>query len=107
MTSLGLPDSLLATLPGSFYTDETIFAREQEQIFEASWCCVVRAEDVAAPGAFRTVDVGRENLIVSRSRSGAIRAFYNVCRHRGSRCDHRGERAGQANVAVRLPRVDL
>ena len=85
MTSLDLPDSLIATLPGHFYTDETVFALEQEKIFEAMWFCVVRSDDLGGPGAFKTVQVGRENLLVSRSRTGEIRAFFNVCRHRGAR----------------------
>jgi len=88
VTALGLPDSLLATLPGACYTDEMVFAVEQERIFEAMWFCAVRASDIATAGAFRTVQVGREDLIVSRSHSGEVRAFYNVCRHRGARlCD--------------------
>src|SRR6195952_5435808 len=85
VTSVDLPDSLIATLPGALYTDETVFALEQEKIFESMWFCVVRSDDLAGPGAFKTVQVGRENLLVSRSRTGAIRAFYNVCRHRGAR----------------------
>jgi Rieske 2Fe-2S family protein len=80
-----LPASLIATLPGHSYTDETVFALEQEKIFEAMWFCVVRSSDIALPGAFKTVQVGRENLIVSRSRTGGVRAFFNVCRHRGAR----------------------
>jgi Rieske 2Fe-2S family protein len=85
VTSLDLPDSLIATLPGTMYTDETVFALEQEKIFEAMWFCVVRSDDLSGPGAFKTVQVGRENLLVSRSRTGEIRAFFNVCRHRGAR----------------------
>jgi glycine betaine catabolism A len=85
VTSLELPDSLIATLPGTYYTDETVFALEQERIFEAMWFCVVRSDDLPTAGSFRTVQVGRENLLVSRSRTGAIRAFFNVCRHRGAR----------------------
>ncbi len=80
-----LPASLLPTLPGSYYTDESIFSLEQQRIFAQMWCCAVRSSDLAAPGAFRTVQVGGESVIVSRNRSGAVRAFLNVCRHRGAR----------------------
>ena len=79
-----LTSSLLRTLPGSAYTDPVVFAAEQERIFEPSWTCVAAASDLAAPGAFRTVTVGRESVIVVRGRDGALRAFLNVCRHRGS-----------------------
>ncbi|MER6415275.1 aromatic ring-hydroxylating dioxygenase subunit alpha, partial [Streptomyces humidus] len=54
MTSSSLPDSLIATLPGSSYTDPAVFAQEQERIFEAMWFCVARGSDLAKPGAFRT-----------------------------------------------------
>ncbi|MFC0849539.1 aromatic ring-hydroxylating dioxygenase subunit alpha [Streptomyces noboritoensis] len=77
--------SLLETLPGRFYCDPAVFAQEQERIFETLWCCAVRAADLDRPGAFRTVQVGRENVLVVRTREGALRAFLNVCRHRGAR----------------------
>ena len=79
-----LPESLISTLPGSYYTDPAIFAMEQDRIFEAMWFCVVRAADLDKPGAFRTVQVGRESVLVTRSRSGEVRAFFNICRHRGA-----------------------
>ncbi|WP_344932854.1 aromatic ring-hydroxylating dioxygenase subunit alpha [Sphaerisporangium flaviroseum] len=77
--------SLLATLAGGLYTDENIFALEQQRIFEEMWFCAVRSDDLGKPGAFRTVQVGRESVIVSRAKDGSIRAFLNVCRHRGAR----------------------
>ncbi|HET6860363.1 MAG TPA: aromatic ring-hydroxylating dioxygenase subunit alpha [Streptomyces sp.] len=77
--------SLIPTLPGHFYTDPEIFRQEQERIFEALWYCAVRAADLQRPGAFRTVQVGRESVLVTRTRTGELRAFLNVCRHRGAR----------------------
>ncbi len=77
--------SLLPTLPGHYYTDPAFFTREQELIFERMWFCAARGEDVATPGAFRTVRVGRESVLVTRARDGGARAFLNVCRHRGAR----------------------
>ncbi|MFE9098125.1 aromatic ring-hydroxylating dioxygenase subunit alpha [Streptomyces sp. NPDC007264] len=85
MTSTSLPESLIATLPGSSYTDPGIFAQEQERIFERMWFCVARSSDLARPGAFRTVDVGRESVLVTRARDTSVRAYLNVCRHRGAR----------------------
>src|SRR5690349_24225229 len=62
------------------------------------WCCVARAADLPKPGAFRTVPVGRESILLTRSRDG-IRAFYNVCRHRGARlCT---EESGTLQRAIR------
>jgi glycine betaine catabolism A len=77
--------SLIRTLPGVAYTDPAVFAAEQERIFERMWNCVALAADLAGPGAFRTVTVGRESVVLVRGRDGALRAFLNVCRHRGAR----------------------
>jgi glycine betaine catabolism A len=93
VTTTQLPESLISTLPGHFYTDSDIFTLEQEKLFERMWFCAVRAADLGKPGAFKTVQVGRESVIVTRSRSGEIRAFLNVCAHRGARLcvDESGE----------------
>ena len=85
MTTTGDPQSLLATLPGQYYTDPAIFALEQSRIFEQQWFCAVRGQDLDKPGAFRTVQIGRESVLVTRGRDGTINAFLNVCRHRGAR----------------------
>ena len=74
----------LPTLPGRYYTDPAIFEREKRNIFERQWQYVCRAEDVPSPGRFVRVMVGNENVIVVRGRDGELRAFLNVCRHRGS-----------------------
>jgi Rieske 2Fe-2S family protein len=95
--TMSLPPSLVATLPGASYTDPAQFRLEQERIFEAMWYCAARADDLAAPGAFRTVTVGRESVLLSRARDGSIRAFLNVCRHRGARlCTEESGNTGRA-----------
>jgi Rieske 2Fe-2S family protein len=76
--------SLIPTLAGAYYTDPDVFAREQQFIFEQMWFCVVRSSDLAKPGAFQKVQVGRESVLVIRGRDGALRAFLNICRHRGA-----------------------
>jgi Rieske 2Fe-2S family protein len=96
-----LPVSLLPTLAGHYYSDPDIFAREQRAIFERMWFCAVRSADIAKPGAFRTVQVGRESILVTRSRSGAARAFLNVCRHRGARLC--AEESGEVKRAFQCP----
>ena len=85
MTQTALPSSLIPTLPGSTYTDPAIFAQEQEKIFEQMWFCAVRSADLPDAGNFRTVQIGRESVLVTRSRDGALRAFLNICRHRGAK----------------------
>jgi Rieske 2Fe-2S family protein len=83
-----ISESLISTLPGMSYVAPEVFAAEQAAILEQTWFCAVRATDLAGPGSFRTVQIGRESVIVSRNRRGEIRAFFNICRHRGVRlCD--------------------
>ena len=99
--STQLPPSLIATLPGRSYTAPQAFAAEQERIFEAQWIAAGRAADLAAPGSFRTASVGRESVLLLRGQDGALRAFLNVCRHRGARlCT---ATSGQVKRAVQCP----
>ncbi|MFD9661223.1 aromatic ring-hydroxylating dioxygenase subunit alpha [Rhodococcus sp. NPDC059968] len=76
--------ALIPTLGGRYYTDADIFTDEQENLFEAMWFCAVRAADLADPGAFRKITVGRESVLLVRGRDGELRAFLNICRHRGA-----------------------
>ncbi|MFE7129552.1 aromatic ring-hydroxylating dioxygenase subunit alpha [Streptomyces sp. NPDC057638] len=92
---------LIPTLPGRLYTSPEFFAREQEAIFESLWFCAVRCSELASPGAFRTVMIGRENILIVRHGDGGLRAFLNVCRHRGARlCT---EEAGEVRRTLRCP----
>jgi Rieske 2Fe-2S family protein len=77
--------SYLSTLPGRYYYDPAIYEQELEHIFSEMWVCVGRAEAFPAAGSYQVVSVGRESVIVVRDREGVLRAFLNVCRHRGSR----------------------
>jgi Rieske 2Fe-2S family protein len=81
MTSLQLE----RTLPSDWYRSETIFHVEKERIFFREWFAVCREEELAAPGDHLTLDVAGESILLVRNRDGQLRAFYNVCRHRGSR----------------------
>jgi Rieske 2Fe-2S family protein len=76
------------TLDGSAYLDPATFDREIERVFGRSWLCAGREEQLREPGDFLTIAVGAENILVLRDRSGGVRAFHNLCRHRGARlCD--------------------
>jgi len=87
------------TLPGRFYWDPDIYARELEAIFYRSWLYVCREEDLPSPGSYVTRAIGNENLILVRDERGEAHAFYNVCRHRGSRLLK--EEAGQGLKNIR------
>ena len=72
-------------LPSSWYRSAEVFALEKERIFCREWLCVGREEELTGPGAHRVLDVLGESVILLRNREGVLRAFYNTCRHRGSR----------------------
>ena len=78
-------NSLVPTLPGSYYTDQAIFGQEQDEIFGTHWLCAARSDDVPEPGQFLVVQAARESVLVVRQQDGGLRAFLNVCRHRGAR----------------------
>jgi len=73
------------TLPREYYTSEAVLAEERERVFASGWNCVGRASRLAQPGDYMVREVAGESLIVLRDRSGTLRAFFNVCRHRGTR----------------------
>jgi glycine betaine catabolism A len=77
--------SLIPTLPGARYTDAALFAQEQELIFERGWLCLARSGDLTEPGQFQVVQAGRESVLIVRQPDLSLRAFLNVCRHRGAR----------------------
>ncbi|MGH3493116.1 MAG: aromatic ring-hydroxylating oxygenase subunit alpha [Sciscionella sp.] len=85
MTTVAARASLVQTLPGQFYTSPEFFAAEQHALLESLWICAVRSAELDQPGTFRTVDVGSESVLITRSRDGSLRAFLNICRHRGAR----------------------
>jgi len=72
-----------ATLPADWYSDPAILRLEQERIFRRSWQYAGRADLVAEPGSFFSCSAGQIPVVVTRDREGVLRAFVNVCRHRG------------------------
>jgi Rieske 2Fe-2S family protein len=80
-----------ASLHRDWYLDPACYRREREAIFLRDWFCAGRAEDWEGPGSHRVLDCFGESILTVRNREGQLRAFYNVCRHRGSRLCHDGE----------------
>src|SRR5687768_16287278 len=72
-------------LERDFYVAQEVFEADLARIFHRHWIFAGYAFQVARPGDFFTYKVGTESVIVVRDRAGEIRAFHNVCRHRGSR----------------------
>jgi len=89
------------TLPGVAYHSEETYAVDTERVFYRNWMYAGRAERVAEPGAWLRVEIAGESILLVRGKDEQIRAFYNVCRHRGSRiCD---DEQGQVRTYLRCP----
>jgi phenylpropionate dioxygenase-like ring-hydroxylating dioxygenase large terminal subunit len=67
------------------YTDPQHLAREQAILFRHHPLLMGFASEWAGPGAFRTDDYAGVPILIARDRAGKLRAFLNVCRHRGAK----------------------
>jgi len=72
------------TLPWDWYTDPAVLRLEQERIFRRFWQYAGLLTDVAQPGSFAATRAGDVPVVLVRDEGGTLRAFLNVCRHRGS-----------------------
>jgi Rieske 2Fe-2S family protein len=73
------------TLAARYFLSADVFAEEQQKIFSRHWLCAGREEALPGPGDWYLVSLGRYSVIVLRDAEGSLRAFHNVCRHRGTR----------------------
>ena len=90
------------TLPARYYTDTDVFARELDVFYRRKWVNVGRLEEMPARGSWiaRTI-AGDSILIMRRDDGGSVRAFYNVCRHRGTQLC--AEPSGESAAGIRCP----
>jgi glycine betaine catabolism A len=89
-----------ATLPGRDYRAPEVYAFERDAVFASSWMCVGRAEQLPEPGDYLTAEVAGEAPFVIRGEDGALRAFANTCRHRGTMLL---EGAGSVRRVIKCP----
>jgi Rieske 2Fe-2S family protein len=73
------------TLPAQYYIDQAFFDREMQQLFARMWVCAGRREQIDRPGRFFVRELLGEPIIITSTRDLAVAAYYNVCRHRGTR----------------------
>ena len=85
-------------LPAKFYTCDQIFQWELGQLFKSHWVVVCHTSELREAGSFRQAQVGNDPLVVLRDHAGNLRAFHNVCRHRGTMVVHekKGKLKGQS-----------
>ena len=86
MATLSEPEpGLVPSLARSWYTDPAVLDAERERFFARRWMLVGRAAELPSPGAYLTVEVAGESVIVVRQGDGTVKAMLNICRHRGAR----------------------
>ena len=73
------------SLPGWLYSDPEFFEAEKKAFLRAAPQVVCHVSEIPHPGDWRTLEYLGESVIVIRGDDGEVRAFSNVCRHRGSR----------------------
>ena len=79
------PDVEDRPIPGERYTSTSFFQQEWEGMWTRVWLLLGRANDMPRPGDYQMEEVGPESFLLVRQADDSIRAFYNVCQHRGSR----------------------
>jgi Rieske 2Fe-2S family protein len=89
------------TMPGEYYTSPAILDEERARLLPKMWHCAGRASSVAKPGHFVVRDVAGESIMLVRGKDATLRAFFNVCRHRGTRlCT---EASGEFSETIQCP----
>lgn len=78
------PNAAAQLLPPEAYTSQAWFDREQVALFGHAWTFAGMVDDVLAPGDYSSVQVGPYPLFLVRGQDGELRAFHNLCRHRGN-----------------------
>ena len=73
------------SLPARYFYDEEVFRQEKSKIFYKSWHLVAHRNELRTPGSFVTHEIFEQSVIVIAGREGELRAFHNVCQHRGNR----------------------
>jgi len=76
----------LGPVPLEPYRSPEFFQKEREKVFARSWLLIAREEEIAKPGDFavKQVSIAGVSIILARTKSGAVKAYYNTCSHRGT-----------------------
>jgi glycine betaine catabolism A len=72
-------------LPGEYYLSEEWYERDLERILYRQWLFAGHGTNIPEPGDYFVFEFGTESVVVARQEDGSVKAFYNVCRHRGMR----------------------
>jgi len=88
-------------LPAWTYHSPALLEHEKEELFKTHWQIVCHVSDIPDPGSFLTFDLCGERALIVRDEAGQVKAFNNICRHRGSRLV--AEESGQCPNALVCP----
>ncbi len=86
------------TLHRDRYVEPSRYQEEVEKVFGRQWFCVGRESEIPSPGDHLVCDVAGESVIVTRTRSGGLSSYINLCRHRGSQLTDAVGKPGQPSV---------
>ncbi|MDP1632687.1 MAG: Rieske 2Fe-2S domain-containing protein [Caulobacter sp.] len=78
------PDDGVFRVHRRMFTDEQIFELEMKHIFEGSWVYVAHESQIPNPNDFLTAHLGRQPIILTRTRDEGLKALLNACAHRGA-----------------------
>ncbi|CAB3902339.1 aromatic ring-hydroxylating oxygenase subunit alpha [Achromobacter piechaudii] len=73
------------SLEAAFYLSPAVYEMDMEAIFGRHWIFVAVEPDIPEPGDYVTVEIGKQSVVLVRDDDGQVRAYHNVCRHRGAR----------------------
>ena len=79
------PDLGDALIPAERYTSRDFMKLEWEHIWTKVWLLGGRSDDIPEPGDYICTDIGKESVLIVRQHDRSVKAFYNVCLHRGNR----------------------
>jgi len=98
--SAGLSKGLV---PVESYISQKFFDLERDKVFSKVWLCMGRIDDVPNPGDYivRDIEICKASVLVTHTKSGAIRAYHNVCMHRGNQVVW--EKKGSRKTMFRCP----
>ena len=74
----------LPDIPAGRYTDPRFFELEQAKIFKKSWLFAAHLDEIPEPGCYMTWEQAGEPVVLVHTETGAVKAYYNVCSHRGA-----------------------
>ena len=81
-----IPDPVLGTKPitGDRYYDKAFADKEWDKLWTKVWLIAGLESQMPNPNDYITCEIGHESILCTRDKSGKVRAFYNICQHRGN-----------------------